>query len=30
VAGTLVVDGGQVVDGVAPGQPLLRTAVPGR
>ena len=28
VAGTLVVDGGQVVDGVAPGQPLLRTVVP--
>jgi N-acyl-D-aspartate/D-glutamate deacylase len=30
VAGTLVVDGGQVVDGVAPGQPLLRTVVPRR
>jgi N-acyl-D-aspartate/D-glutamate deacylase len=30
VAGTLVVDGGQAVDGVAPGQPLLRTVVPGR
>lgn len=28
VAGTLVVDGGQIVDGVAPGQPLLRTVVP--
>jgi N-acyl-D-aspartate/D-glutamate deacylase len=28
VAGTLVVDGGQVVDGVAPGQALLRTVVP--
>lgn len=28
VAGTLVVDGGTIVDGVAPGQPLLRTVVP--
>ena len=28
VSGTLVVDGGQIVDGVAPGQPLLRTVVP--
>jgi N-acyl-D-aspartate/D-glutamate deacylase len=28
VAGTLVVDGGKIVDGVAPGQPLLRTTVP--
>jgi N-acyl-D-aspartate/D-glutamate deacylase len=30
VAGTLVVDGAHVVDGVAPGQPLLRTVVPKR
>jgi N-acyl-D-amino-acid deacylase len=28
IAGILVVDGGRVVDGVAPGQPLLRTVVP--
>lgn len=28
VAGTLVVERGQIVDGVAPGQPLLRTVVP--
>jgi len=28
VAGTLVVDGGQIVNGVAPGQPLLRTVIP--
>jgi N-acyl-D-aspartate/D-glutamate deacylase len=27
VAGTLVVDGGQIVEGVAPGQALLRTVV---
>ncbi len=28
VAGTLVVGGGQIVDGVAPGQPLLRSVIP--
>ncbi len=28
VAGTLVVDDGKIVDGVAPGQPLLRSVVP--
>jgi N-acyl-D-aspartate/D-glutamate deacylase len=28
IASILVVDGGRVVDGVAPGQPLLRTVVP--
>ena len=28
VAGTLVVDGGKIVEGVSPGQPLLRSVVP--
>ena len=28
VAGTPVVDGGKIVEGVAPGRPLLRGVVP--